>query len=178
MRLALRQAVPGIEVRDGTAEAIPVSDAAADAVTVAQAFHWFRGNQALVEIHRVLRPRGGLGLIWNVRDVSQPLQAALDAIVTRSGADVPTHANRRWRDALETSSLFVPLQKREFLWDDHRDAEGLIAFAASLSQIAALPDGAREAALNDVRKLTTRLPKRFRLRFRTDAYVYTRSQAV
>jgi ubiquinone/menaquinone biosynthesis C-methylase UbiE len=33
MRLALRQAVPGIEVRDGTAEAIPVSDAAADAVT-------------------------------------------------------------------------------------------------------------------------------------------------
>jgi SAM-dependent methyltransferase len=173
--LALRRAVPGIEVLDGTAEAIPVSDAAADAVTVAQAFHWFRGDQALVEIHRVLRPRGGLGLIWNVRDVSQPLQAALDAIVTRSGAGVPTHADGRWRDALEGSSLFVLLQKREFLWDDYRDAEGLIAFAASLSQIAALSDRAREAALNDVRKLTKGLPKRFRLSFRTDAYAYTRS---
>lgn len=175
MRLALGEAVPGIEILDGTAEAIPASDAAADAVTVGQGFHWFQARPALAEIHRVLRVRGLIGLIWNVRDVSQPLQAALDAIVRRFAADVPTHANSRWRDALATSSLFVLLDEREFLWDDDRDAEGLIAFAASLSQLAPLPDDVRGAALNEVRKLTDRRPERFALRFRTDAYVYARS---
>jgi SAM-dependent methyltransferase len=175
MRLALGRALPGVEVLDGTAEAIPLSDAAADAVTVAQGFHWFRGDEALLEIRRVLRARGGLGLIWNIRDLSQPLQAALDAIVSNFGADVPTRADGRWRDALEATSLFIPLQKREFVWDEHRHAEGLIAFAASLSPIAALPRASREAALDEVRKLTTRLPERFNLRFRTDAYVYKRN---
>src|SRR5690349_24104856 len=41
---------------DGTAEAMPLPDASADAVTVGQAFHWFDGPVALAEIHRVLRP--------------------------------------------------------------------------------------------------------------------------
>lgn len=34
----------------GTAEAIPLPDASVDAVTVAQAFHWFDGPVALAEI--------------------------------------------------------------------------------------------------------------------------------
>lgn len=175
MRTMLSKAVAGVEVLDGTAEAIPLPDASADAFTVAQAFHWFRGADALTEIHRVLRPRGSLGLIWNVRDLSQPLQADLQAIVTRYGADVPTQADTRWLDSFRTTSLFTPLEKHEFLWDDQRDAEGFIAFAASLSQLASLPDEIRAAALGEVRKLPARLPERFPVRFRTDAYVCRRA---
>src|SRR5207249_290058 len=37
----LRQAVPGVEALEGTAEAIPLPDGSVDALTVAQAFHWF-----------------------------------------------------------------------------------------------------------------------------------------
>ena len=43
-------------MRDGTAEAIPAADGSLDAVTVAQAFHWFDAGRALAEIHRALRP--------------------------------------------------------------------------------------------------------------------------
>ena len=52
---------------DGTAEAMPLPDDSADAVTVGQAFHWFDGPAALAEIERVLRPGGALALAWNRR---------------------------------------------------------------------------------------------------------------
>src|SRR5262245_55733014 len=46
MRAQLEQAVPGAETLDGTAEAIPLPNASVDAVTCAQAFHWFRVQEA------------------------------------------------------------------------------------------------------------------------------------
>ena len=59
---------PPARAVEGVAEATGLPDASADAVTVAQAFHWFDGPRALAEIHRVLRPGGVLALIWNRRD--------------------------------------------------------------------------------------------------------------
>ena len=53
---------PG-RVRDGLAEAIPLADASVDAVTVADGFHWFDQQRALLEVRRVLRPGGGLAVI-------------------------------------------------------------------------------------------------------------------
>ncbi|HEX8802631.1 MAG TPA: class I SAM-dependent methyltransferase, partial [Acidimicrobiales bacterium] len=71
MRAALERlaaASPGLEVLDGTAENLPLPDGSVDAVTVAQAFHWFDPPVALAEMRRVLRPGGHLFLVWNVRD--------------------------------------------------------------------------------------------------------------
>lgn len=77
-RLA-RTRVPG-RVAAGTAEAIPLGDASVDAVVVGQAFHWFDAPAALAEIHRVLRPGGQLGLLWNVRDDTEDWAARLDPV--------------------------------------------------------------------------------------------------
>jgi SAM-dependent methyltransferase len=71
----------GARALDGTAERIPLPDAVADAVTVAQAFHWFDGDAALAEIHRVLRPDGVLALIWNRRVLEDPVNAAIEELV-------------------------------------------------------------------------------------------------
>lgn len=64
----LRDRVPAAEALSGSAEAIPLDDAAVDAVTVAQAFHWFDRAAACAEIVRVLKPHGILGLLWNRSD--------------------------------------------------------------------------------------------------------------
>ncbi len=58
----------GERVYDGVAEAIPLPDASVDAVTVADAFHWFDRTIALTEIARVLRPGGGLAVLTTVPD--------------------------------------------------------------------------------------------------------------
>jgi ubiquinone/menaquinone biosynthesis C-methylase UbiE len=171
MRVQLDKIVSGVEILAGTAEAIALPDHFADAVTVAGAFHWFRLDEALAEIHRVLRPGGSLGLIWNVRDVDQPLQAALDAIVSPHERHVST---REWRAALATTPLFEHQQRRRFRWYATWNAQRFVAFVSSLSEIAALPDREREGALERVRKLTARLPGRFNVAFRTDAYVCRR----
>ena len=76
MRAVLARVVPGVEVLAGSAEAIPLPDESVDTVTVAQAFHWFRAEEALAEIHRVLRP-GGLLLSL---DFDRPLNPVVRGV--------------------------------------------------------------------------------------------------
>src|SRR6478672_11776732 len=55
MRAVLERVVPEAQVLAGSAEEIPLPDASVDTVTAAQAFHWFRTDEALAEMYRVLR---------------------------------------------------------------------------------------------------------------------------
>ena len=66
MRRVLERLCPEAQVLAGSAEEIPLADASVDAVFAAEAFHWFDGERALVEIARVLRPRGALVVMWNL----------------------------------------------------------------------------------------------------------------
>jgi ubiquinone/menaquinone biosynthesis C-methylase UbiE len=56
MRRALRTRVPDADVLDGTADAMPIGDASADAVTVGEAFHWFARPAAVAELLRREHP--------------------------------------------------------------------------------------------------------------------------
>ena len=71
MRATFALETPGVEILEGSDEAIPLADHSVDAVFAAQAFHWFTPELALREIHRVLMVGGGLGLVWNERDTRE-----------------------------------------------------------------------------------------------------------
>jgi SAM-dependent methyltransferase len=144
-----------VEVLDGTAERIPLADGSVDLVTVAQAFHWFDGDAALAEIHRVLRPGGRLALVWNRRVEDAPVNVAIDAIVDPFRAGAPTHRGEGWRAAFDRTPLFGPLEEHIFENEQVLDADGMADRIGSISFIASLPDEDRARVLADARALAT-----------------------
>jgi SAM-dependent methyltransferase len=174
MRAALARAVPAAEILDGTAETMPLSDGAADAVTVAQAFHWFSTAQALAEIHRVLGPDGSLALVWNRRDLDDPLQRALDRMITRHRGDAPTHRSGQWKAAFETTELFGPLEEHLVPHRQELDRSGLVDRVMSTSVMAALPDAERRAAIADIEELASRQTEPIPIAYTTEIYLCVR----
>jgi SAM-dependent methyltransferase len=159
----------------GTAEAIPLRDGSLDAVTVGQAFHWFDGPRAVAELHRVLRPGGRLGLIWNVRDESRPSVAEIGAILDRHAGDAPRYRDGRWRAAFDVGDAFTPLTEQTFHHLHLLDRAAVLDRFASISFIAALPDADRDRVLAEIDQVIDADPSlagqdRVGLPYRTDLY--------
>jgi ubiquinone/menaquinone biosynthesis C-methylase UbiE len=65
----------------GKGESIPVKSESCNLVTVAQSFHWLHGQRSLSEIVRILRPGGGVGLVFYRRkDLKEPHQAFIEKL--------------------------------------------------------------------------------------------------
>lgn len=147
MRAELVAALPSVEALAGTAEAIPLAGAAVDAVLVAQAFHWFDPPRALAEIHRVLRPGGGLGLVWNSWDASAGWLARVSAPLDVVRRGTPQFRDGAWRRGVEASPLFGPLRERVVTHTQETDREAFVGRIASISAVGALPAADRTTLL-------------------------------
>ncbi len=160
MRAALERNCPTIRVLDATAEAIQAEDAAFDTVIAASAFHWFDGDRALPEIHRVLRPEGALGLIWNVRDEASDWSERLTEIFDRlAGEGAPRYRSGRWRVAFERTELFGPLHHRVAYHVHHVTPEAFLDRVLSVSFVAAASDDERERVRAEVEELLATDPE-------------------
>lgn len=156
MRGQLQRLLPGVEVRDGTAESIPLRNGSADAVTAAQSFHWFDAPVALGEIHRVLHADGLFATIFNRRDLTTPVQAALDSLLAPFRADTPSWATDDWAGHLDATELFDGVEAATFPNRQHLDAAGLVARVASVSFVAKLDDRSRARVFGAVHDLFER----------------------
>jgi len=143
MLAQLRAAAPAAHAVVGTAEAIPLPAESVDAVTAGQAFHWFDARVALDEIHRVLRPGGGLALIWNRRDLADPVQRLLVELT-----DPPERTSPRGRlldmpRVIAETGLFGPVSQFESRHVQPIDESGLLSRLRSSSFVAGLPPDRR-----------------------------------
>lgn len=158
MRVPLVAGSPDATVLDGTAEQIPLGDASVDAVLVAQAFHWFDVPVAGREIARVLRPGGGLGVLWNRGIGDGRLEDLLGGVL---GEHLPSHRtfpggdHERWSAALARLERFGPVDHDSVDHVQRLDVEGAVAQIASYSWIASLPDEQRQAVLERTRAAMT-----------------------
>jgi ubiquinone/menaquinone biosynthesis C-methylase UbiE len=176
MRRKLVDAAPGVEALAGTAEAIPLADASVDAVVCAQAFHWFDGDRALAEIHRVLRPGGSLALIWNVRDETVEWERQVSELLKRHQANAPRKRWGQWREAFERTELFTALRERKFVHQQEGDVDTMLARVASISFVSALPDDERARFLVEVRGLVEAHGSPLVMHYRTEVFWCRRRQ--
>jgi ubiquinone/menaquinone biosynthesis C-methylase UbiE len=174
---AMRERLPPeVEALDGTAEAIPLPGASVDAVTVAQAFHWFDAEPALAEIHRVLRPGGGLGLIWNTRDERDELQRAITELLERVRFDAtgevraPRWQGRSAREFLASSPLFGEVETFETTQSQELDADGVVERFLSVSFVAAAAPGERAEVERGTRELVAGRQEPIVLPYVTEVY--------
>jgi SAM-dependent methyltransferase len=176
MRRVFRRAVPDVALIDGTAEAIPLPDGFADAVVCAQAFHWFRPRPALREIARVVRPGGGLGLVWNTRDDRLPWSRQISRIIGRYRRGTPEHRAQRWRPAFRgRGSPFGPLHAARFAHAQAGPPEMFVDRFLSVSVIANLPPAERRGVAAEIRELlrtdrATRGRRRITLPYETQVF--------
>ena len=158
MRAKLSADLPEVDVLDGSATVIPLPDASVDAIVCAQAFHWFATADALAEMHRVLKPGGILGLIWNTKDDSVSWVKAAFAVIEPYEGDVPRFHNGAWR-AVFPADGFGPLHEEQFGHAHIGTPEAvLVDRLLSVSFISSLPDAERETVATRIRHLIATNP--------------------
>lgn len=177
MCAALTRLAPGVAVVEGTAEALPLPSGCADAVTVAQAFHWFDGHSALHEIHRVLCTGGVLAIVWNRRSLKDPLHQEISRIIDPYRGSTPSHHREQWRGPLRETALFEPSAETAFPNEQALDVDGLIARVTSTSFIAALPGDELQSVVTALRALADRRKGQLVLPYRTEIQTFNRSSS-
>ena len=137
----------------GSAEAIPLEDASVDAVFVGEAFHWFDPEAAIPEIERVLRPRGGLAILWtHWWETEPPLPDEALGLLREPWDRSQSQRRPPWRSAFDRSP-FEPLQVEHDTDEITVDADELLTLYSTTSALASLPPNEREALLDRVRPL-------------------------
>jgi SAM-dependent methyltransferase len=154
LRDVLAQKIGPGRVREGLAEAIPLQDGSVDAVTVADAFHWFEPGRAMAEIRRVLRPGGGLAVIAMVPEWSGASWGhELGTLIVNSRPQHPHFDGPPWQEAVRAAGGWT--EPREIRVTASRPVrpDQIVDHLASISWIAAMPVDEREEILGRIRAL-------------------------
>jgi SAM-dependent methyltransferase len=164
----LREAVPEAEAQVGPAESIPLPDASVDGGFAGQAFHWFDPERALPELHRIIRPGGGLALLWNWWDERDPLQAELGVLIGYAGH----HPYRD--DELPAAPWFREVGRTVVESVQESSPDGLVGYLSTASAFLTAEPEEREEALSSVHELASRYGARFALPRLTYAFAFER----
>ncbi len=177
MREVLRNKYPEIPTAAGVAENLPFADGSLHAVTILQALHWFDGQRATLELHRVLRSRGRVGFGWNARDRSIEWVDLVWAIMDRVEKKAPWRNHRE--DQTGTTAVsqfgdphgwtagragvfvqgFSEVRYTRFFHEQQTTPQGVIDRVASVSHVQILPEPERQRVLDEVRDIVTNHPQ-------------------
>jgi SAM-dependent methyltransferase len=149
MAALLAANIPEAAVARGRAEDLPYRDQSFDAVTVAQAFHWFDPIPSLEEMARVIAGGGVLSLVWNLRDTSAGLGARMSDIIGAERID----ADEPWREAVAASRHFGVLEEAEFSYEQTLTLAELLALVRSRSVWATATPELQYTMLNEITRL-------------------------
>jgi SAM-dependent methyltransferase len=154
MRAVLHPRAPEAEILEGTAEEMPLPSGVADAVVVAQAFHWFASSRVVREISRVLKPTGALVLVWNVKDPLDHVMKGIDAVLAPYRSNSPGYASTTWRDVFEEADSPLKLTSHgTFSFEEPITLSQLRGRVLSASYIALLEEGLQSQVMMQLENL-------------------------
>jgi SAM-dependent methyltransferase len=145
-----------VDAREGTAEQIPLPDAAVDAVVVGTAWHWFDRAKAEPEVARVLRPGGVLAAMWNGDDDS--VEWVRGYHLALNPDEVPP-ATSPEEDARPRDAAFAPSETRRFPNPVPTTIERLIETLATHSWALVADPAHRETSLARLRAYLAERPE-------------------
>ena len=120
-------------------------------------------TKALAEIDRVLRPGGGVALVWNRRDESVPWVAEMSRIIHWNQGTIPGY------DGLKPPGFT--------LWScgytQRLTRAGLLDRVASVSYIAVMGEQERASVLEEIGELVREFPEPFDLPYVTEVHSRT-----
>ena len=105
-RLQIGESSTVVECVQAFSDQLPLQNESVDAMVCAQSFHWFSNIETLTEMHRVLKPSGHLGLVWNQRDIQVDWVRALADEIAPFEADTPRYHSEKWKQVFENQELF------------------------------------------------------------------------
>jgi SAM-dependent methyltransferase len=176
MRERLAELLPGVTVTAGTTEATGLPGGCADAVVAAQSWRWFHDDQALAEVERLLRPGGGLGLVWNRYDTSVPwVRDFQDIYFALAPRDLPSPLDDSWRSAFANRSGWSQPHERHWPNPHPTTVEDLVERVMSSSHILVLAEEEQERVRAHAwevleRHKETRGGNRVEMPYTTDVY--------
>ncbi len=173
MRKHLKGSLPSVPVVGGIAEATGLAADCADAVTIAQAFHWFANEATLAELARIMRRDGLLFLIWNRRELDDPLQAAISELTLPHVGATPSYGSGSWQPVMRACPSFALDEEHHSRFSQLVDRRRLVDRVASTSYIALLADEVRLPLLEQVAALIGP-GQEAELPYTTDVYCYRR----
>jgi SAM-dependent methyltransferase len=151
LREILTASVGPERVREGFAEAIPLPAESVGAVTVADAFHWFRPAEALAEIGRVLRPGGGLAVISTSPDWSEASWVhEVGTLMANLRPEHPHFDGPPWRETVRDAGGWTPLREVRVSASQAAHPEQILDYIASVSWMAGLPEPQRTETLAQI----------------------------
>ncbi len=166
MLAQLRALLPEVDALDGPAEAIPLEDASVDAAVAGQAYHWFDPARAVPELHRVVRPGGGVALFWNWWDLRDPLQAELGELLGTAG--------ERAFENLPGAPWFRELDRTVIESVSETTPDDIVAREATTSAMLVAEPAERDRLLAEVRAIAARYGERIRLPQLTYTFAFAR----
>ena len=133
-----------------------------------QAFHWFDRPRALPELHRVIKPGGGLVLLWNWWNERDPLQRELGELIGYAG-----HEPYR-NEELPGEPWFREVGRTVVETLEESSPDALVGYLSTASAFLTAEPEEREESLRAVHELASRYGERFPLPRLTYVFAFER----